>query len=113
MFFLYILKENGYPISDLFDKQIRDIDTMRFSKNFDDEYAKLNQELTRERKALRKGELRQSCCINVDKDALKFNDRVTLSDRVYKRWVNHNWDEDSMDSNHAPLLCDTSVAQRL
>lgn len=42
MFFLYVLKESGYPISQIFEEQIRDIDTNRFSKNFDDEYRKLN-----------------------------------------------------------------------
>jgi len=46
--------------------------------------------------------------ISVNKDALKFNDRVCLSDRVYKRCPDttngaiDNWD-DSIDSNHAPL----------
>jgi len=38
MFFLDVLKENGYPISKIFEEQIRDIDTNRFSNNFDDEY---------------------------------------------------------------------------
>jgi len=36
----------------------------------------------------------------VNRDHLTFNDRVALSDRVYKRW--NSWD--SMDSNHAPLI---------
>lgn len=36
MFFLYILKEEGFPISKIFNDQIRDLETSRFSKNFDD-----------------------------------------------------------------------------
>ena len=38
MFFLYILKQMGYPISEVFEKEIKDVPTARFSKNFDDEY---------------------------------------------------------------------------
>ena len=38
MFFLYILKQMGYPISEVFEKEIKDVPTSRFSKNFDDEY---------------------------------------------------------------------------
>ena len=36
MFFLYVLKEQGFPISRVFQDEIRDIDTTRFSKDFDD-----------------------------------------------------------------------------
>ena len=38
MFFLYILKQMGYPISEVFEREIKDVPTSRFSKNFDDEY---------------------------------------------------------------------------
>jgi hypothetical protein len=38
MFFLYILKEKGFPVSQVFQDEIREIPTTRFSKNFDDEY---------------------------------------------------------------------------
>ena len=38
MFFLYILKQLGYPISEVFEREIKDVPTSRFSKNFDDEY---------------------------------------------------------------------------
>ena len=38
MFFLFILKEKGFPISDVFEVDIKDIPTTRFSTQFDDEY---------------------------------------------------------------------------
>ena len=38
MFFLYILKEKGFPISEVFENEIKDIPTTRFSTHFDDEY---------------------------------------------------------------------------
>ena len=41
MFFLYILKEKGFPVSQVFQDEIREIPTTRFSKNFDDEYKSL------------------------------------------------------------------------
>ena len=31
MFFLYVLKEQGFPISDVFENEIKDIPTTRFS----------------------------------------------------------------------------------
>jgi len=31
MFFLYVLKEQGFPISDVFETEIKDIPTTRFS----------------------------------------------------------------------------------
>ena len=36
MFFLYVLKEKGMPVSRVFESEIRDITTSRFSINFDD-----------------------------------------------------------------------------
>lgn len=42
MFFLYILKQMGYPISEVFEREIKDVPTSRFSKNFDDEYNKMH-----------------------------------------------------------------------
>ena len=38
MFFLFILKEKGFPISEVFEEEIKDIPTTRFSTHFDDEY---------------------------------------------------------------------------
>lgn len=50
MFFLYVLKEEGYPISEIFQEKIKDIATTRFSKNFDDEYRLLHEQLIKEKK---------------------------------------------------------------
>lgn len=41
MFFLFILKEKGYPISEVFEHEIKDIPTTRFSTHFDDEYKQM------------------------------------------------------------------------
>jgi hypothetical protein len=38
MFFLFVLKEKGFPISEVFEQEIKDIPTTRFSDQFDDEY---------------------------------------------------------------------------
>lgn len=43
--------------------------------------------------------------LEVDREQLMFNDKVHLSDRVYKTWADQVVDEDSIDSNHAPLYC--------
>ena len=49
MFFLYVLKEKGMPVSRVFEKEIKDIQTQRFSVNFDDDYGALHLQLSRER----------------------------------------------------------------
>lgn len=49
MFFLFVLKEMGYPISSVFEKEIKDVPTARFSRNFDDEYKVMYAELKKER----------------------------------------------------------------
>ena len=54
MFFLYILKQMGYPISEVFEREIKDVPTSRFSKNFDDEYKVMHAQLWKERKASKK-----------------------------------------------------------
>jgi hypothetical protein len=38
IFFLYVLKEHGLPVSDVFDAEIKDLPTTRFSKDFNDDY---------------------------------------------------------------------------
>jgi hypothetical protein len=38
MFFLYVLKVLGFPISQVFERDIKHIKTSRFSVDFDDEY---------------------------------------------------------------------------
>ena len=54
MFFLYILKQMGYPISEVFEREIKDVPTSRFSKNFDDEYKVMHAQLWKERKEAKK-----------------------------------------------------------
>ncbi len=54
MFFLFILKEKGFPISEVFEDEIKDIPTTRFSTHFDDEYKQMYYQLKQERKALKK-----------------------------------------------------------
>lgn len=49
MFFLYILKEKGLPVSEVFEDEIKEIPTTRFSTHFDDEYKTMYEELLRER----------------------------------------------------------------
>lgn len=51
MFFLFILKEKGFPISEVFEEEIKDIPTTRFSTHFDDEYKQLYFKIQQERKA--------------------------------------------------------------
>ena len=50
IFFLYVLKEHGLPVSDVFDQEIKDLPTSRFSKDFNDDYKVLHSEIKRERK---------------------------------------------------------------
>lgn len=50
MFFLFILKEKGFPISEVFEDEIKDIPTTRFSTHFDDEYKQMYYQLKQERK---------------------------------------------------------------
>ena len=54
MFFLFILKEKGFPISDVFEVDIKDIPTTRFSTQFDDEYKTLYYEIRKEKKMLKR-----------------------------------------------------------
>ena len=73
MFFLYILKEKGFPISDIFETEIKDIPTTRFSSQFDDEYKTLYEELKKERKDKQDSDM---SCAHV-------RDFKTKTDRVY------------------------------
>ncbi|CDW77231.1 UNKNOWN [Stylonychia lemnae] len=54
MFFLFILKEKGFPISEVFEEEIKDIPTTRFSTHFDDEYKQMYYQIKCERKEARK-----------------------------------------------------------
>ena len=44
----------GYPISEVFEREIKDVPTSRFSKNFDDEYKVMHAQLWKERKEAKK-----------------------------------------------------------
>lgn len=57
MFFLFILKEKGYPISEIFESEIKDIPTTRFSTHFDDEYKQMYYQLKQERKQAKKDKI--------------------------------------------------------
>eukprot|EP00347_Sterkiella_histriomuscorum_P013404 403364835 len=54
MFFLFILKEKGFPISEVFEGEIKDIPTTRFSTHFDDEYKQMYFAIRQERKQAKK-----------------------------------------------------------
>lgn len=45
MYFLFVLQQKGYPVFDVFEDDIRNIETYRFSKNLDEEYKKIYYEL--------------------------------------------------------------------
>ena len=49
IFFLFVLKERGLPVSDVFDQEIKDLPTTRFSKDFNDDYKELHAEIRRDR----------------------------------------------------------------
>ena len=44
MFFLYIMKDQGLPVGEIFEEKIKDIPTSRFSKNLDDTMSKHEEE---------------------------------------------------------------------
>ena len=45
MYFLFVLQQKGYPVFDVFEEDIRNIETYRFSKNLDEEYKKIYYEI--------------------------------------------------------------------
>lgn len=36
MYFLYVMKDKGLPVGEIFEKEIKDIPTSRFSKNLNE-----------------------------------------------------------------------------
>jgi hypothetical protein len=44
MFFLYVLQQKGYPVFEIFEKNIRNVATHRFSTNLDEEYKNIYYE---------------------------------------------------------------------
>lgn len=77
MFFLFVLKEKGFPISEVFEQEIKDIPTTRFSVQFDDEYKQMYFEIQKERKEKKKSKKEN------DQTYLHCNDFSPLSDRVF------------------------------
>lgn len=82
MFFLYVLNEQGLPVSEVFEKKIRDIPTTRFTKNFEDDYKLLNEMIENEKKISKK---RSSNKFEwkIHRDSLFFNSKTSLSNRDY------------------------------
>lgn len=69
MFFLFILKEKGFPISEVFEDEIKDIPTTRFSTHFDDEYKAMYYDIKKERRERKREKKRGG--FGIDKDELK------------------------------------------
>jgi hypothetical protein len=69
MFFLFILKEKGFPISEVFEDEIKDIPTTRFSTHFDDEYKSMYYQIKKERREKKRDEKRGG--FGIDKDEIK------------------------------------------
>ena len=82
MFFLYVLNEQGLPVSEVFEQKIRDIPTTRFTKNFEDDYKLLNEMIENEKKISKK---RSSNKFEwkIHRDSLFFNSKTSLSNRDY------------------------------
>jgi hypothetical protein len=73
MFFLYVLKVLGYPISQVFERDIKNIATSRFSVDFDDEYKVLYRALQREKRDKLKEEwLDKYYDFGIDRDSIFF-----------------------------------------
>ena len=82
MFFLYILKQMGYPISEVFEREIKDVPTSRFSKNFDDEYKVMHAQLWKERKeAKREARLVAQNGFGIDRDEILI-EGIAKTDRL-------------------------------
>ena len=90
MFFLYVLKEQGFPISDVFENEIKDIPTTRFSNQFDDEYKTLYHQIKEEKGLLNqegavksiKGRRLKDDIFQIDKLAA-MTDGYAFTDRVF------------------------------
>jgi hypothetical protein len=52
MFFLFLMKERGFPVTDIFEKEIKDIPTLRFSKDFDESYKTMYYDYSKKRIAI-------------------------------------------------------------
>ena len=66
IFFLFVMKERGLPVSDVFDQEIKDLPTTRFSKDFNDDYKLLHAEIKRDRELKGSGDLLSKKDSNLD-----------------------------------------------
>jgi hypothetical protein len=60
------MKERGLPVSDVFDQEIKDLPTTRFSKDFNDDYKLLHAEIKRDRELKGSGDIRSKKSNNLD-----------------------------------------------
>ena len=60
------MKERGLPVSDVFDQEIKDLPTTRFSKDFNDDYKLLHAEIKRDRDLKTSGDVRTKHDRNLD-----------------------------------------------
>ena len=81
MFFLFVLKEHGLPVSEVFESHIKDLPTTRFSTQFDDEYKHIYFQLRQEKKQQRRESrlARDDGGFGVDRDLIRGN----RSERVF------------------------------
>ena len=49
MYFLYLLKRQGFEIQTVFDQHVKDIYTSRFSKEFENDYEHIHRTLNEEK----------------------------------------------------------------
>ena len=102
MFFLYILKQMGYPISEVFEREIKDVPTSRFSKNFDDEYKVMHAQLWKERReAKREAKLIQQNGFGIDRDEVLI-ESVPKTDRLIPMSVENAFNNRRYSSNRLP-----------
>lgn len=85
MFFLFVLKEKGFPISEVFEEEIKDILTTRFSTQFDDEYKSLYEKITQERKDKNKQRQLEEMTYRVPSDFIPMTERVFMNQKPHQR----------------------------
>ena len=50
LYFLYVLRANEIPVAKVFESEIRDLETKRFSADFSDDYALILKRVQNERR---------------------------------------------------------------
>ena len=89
LYFLYVLRASEIPVARVFEREIRDLETKRFSADFSDDYALLLKRVQNERRfeaqLKRMGPIKQYDPWEIEKGALQLIDRVSWSDREYSK----------------------------